>query len=135
MYGWWGVSDQYHYAGADWIQEATNKPLSEFGAKCADFLGWWQRGIYHIHNDAVRADWSIERYISLTVHCWGGWSTFDNDTLTRLVIGAHDFCIRLEIDAVGPHTMRLTMHPREREGGLSKRHVTIEDAIGTARST
>lgn len=57
-------------------------------------------------------------------------ATFDSDYLTRLVIGAHDACIRVAID---PHTfrhLRIAMWQRAgREGGLSQRHPTIEQAI------
>ena len=60
----------------------------------------------------------------------GGFATWDFDQLTRLVIGAHDECIRLQIAPSGPGMLSVMMWPREdREGNMSKRHPTIEQAI------
>lgn len=57
-------------------------------------------------------------------------ATFDSNYLTRLVIGAHDACIRVDIN---PHTFRhlsIAMWQRaSREGELHRRHPTIEQAI------
>lgn len=64
----------------------------------------------------------------------GGFATWDFDQLTRLVIGAHDDCIRMLISPSGPGMLCLSFWPREdREGKMAKRHPTIEEAIASYR--
>ena len=57
-------------------------------------------------------------------------ATADGDSLTRLVLGAHDRCIRVSISA---HTFRqitIMMHSgRGRTGGVESRHRTMERAL------
>lgn len=61
-------------------------------------------------------------------------STYDFDGLTRLVFMAHDACIRIEIMPSGPGLIGLTLYKRhQREGGISERHPTIEEALATWR--
>ncbi len=60
-------------------------------------------------------------------------STYDFDHLSRLVIGAHDECIRVDISPCSFRYLRIYMHPREREGGMALRHPTIEQAIADFR--
>ena len=65
----------------------------------------------------------------------GKLATFDFDYLTRLVVLAHDQCIRVEICQGGPGTVGVALHKRHtREGRMSERHPTIEDAIQKIRS-
>lgn len=74
---------------------------------------------------------------------WGdGWScnihrnlsTYDNDSLTRLVVLCHDACIRLEISPSGPGLLRLSFWQRDgRDGRLYARHPTLEDNVKRIR--
>lgn len=60
----------------------------------------------------------------------GQLSTFDFDYLTRLVVMAHDRCVRAEIVPSGPGRVGVVLHRRHtREGEAVKRHPTIEVAI------
>jgi hypothetical protein len=113
------------YAGAGWVKAAARKEMSEFGEEVADLLGDLFLGIYHIERDVWRADWSTPGHISLTIR-GNSWATWDGENLTRLVVLAHDRCIRVEMEAAAPRTMRLTFSPREREGPIWKRHPTLE---------
>ena len=62
------------------------------------------------------------------------WATFDFDGLTRAVVLAHDEMIRMEIRPSGPGMLQFVFHKRHtREGRMSKRHPTIEDAIEKIR--
>ncbi len=64
----------------------------------------------------------------------GQLSTFDFNYLTRLVVLAHDHCIRVEIASSAPGRIGLTLHKRAgRLGGIAERHPTIEDAILSVR--
>ncbi|NOV15908.1 hypothetical protein E5S70_07385 [Ensifer adhaerens] len=63
-----------------------------------------------------------------------GLATYDFDYLTRLVIGAHDNAIRLEISPSGPGLLCLRMWPRcPGDGDVMSRHPSIEKAIADYR--
>lgn len=61
-------------------------------------------------------------------------ATFDFDYLTRLVVLAHDRCIRVGIIPSGPRLVGIEMHKRQRDGGAWIRHPTIEEAIRIIRA-
>jgi len=68
---------------------------------------------------------------------YGGWimtykrdmATFDFDELTRLVFLAHDHCIRAQVMTGGPRGLRIAIWKREREGGIARRHPTLDQAM------
>lgn len=61
-------------------------------------------------------------------------STFDFAGLTRLVIAAHDECVRVSVMNSGPRQIKLTFHDRKRSGEHSyERHPTIEQALESYR--
>lgn len=63
-------------------------------------------------------------------------STWDFDWLTRLVIGAHDYCVRVTIAPRSNRTLRIMLHPRNsRTDGMSQRHPTLEEAIANIRKS
>lgn len=62
------------------------------------------------------------------------FATFDYDGLTRLVIMAHDRCIRAEFQPSGPGMIKVVLHKRHmREGQMHERHPTLEDHIKMIR--
>ena len=64
----------------------------------------------------------------------GDLSTFDFDTLTRLVFLAHDLCMRVSIEQSGPGMVKIIVWKRNsREGRMSSRHPTIEEALNVWR--
>ena len=67
------------------------------------------------------------------INHWGDLSTFDFDTLTRLVFLAHDSCTRVEISQGGPRAVKIAIWKRQRTGSIYERHPTIEDALKTWR--
>lgn len=64
----------------------------------------------------------------IEVNIYHSLATFDFDNLTRLVLSAHQNCVRVEI---GPamRRIKIMIHPRQREGQMYQRHPTIEQAI------
>ena len=63
-----------------------------------------------------------------------GISTYDCARLTKLVIAAHDECMRVEMLASGPRRLKLYMTLRKRDtDSFATRHPTIEQAIATVR--
>jgi len=74
--------------------------------------------------------------------CGFGWkiddrntnfATFDGSGLTKLVLLAHEKCVRVDIQSEIPQVMEICIWKREREGGVSERHPTIEQAIESFR--
>ena len=61
-------------------------------------------------------------------------STYDFNHLTRLVVMAHDRCIRVELKPFGMNRLKIIITKRERDGGYSERHPTLEAAIEYIRS-
>lgn len=56
-------------------------------------------------------------------------ATYDFDELTRLVIMAHHYCYRVSIMPYNFTTFKIAIWKRKREGSMSQRHPTIEQAI------
>lgn len=60
-------------------------------------------------------------------------STWDNGELTALVIGAHEECIRVEVEPNGMRGLKILMHPRkrqtERQLPIMECHPTIEQSV------
>lgn len=91
------------------------------------------RGIYHnekpLHKENIGSEyewWWISYY--------GDLSTFDFDILTRLVVAAHEACVRVSIQNSGPGMVKIMLHPRNgREGNFAERHPTIENAVEHVR--
>lgn len=80
-----------------------------------------------------------------TVHQFGlGWmvkhdrgdlASFDFNGLTRLVLMAHDKCIRVSVQPSSKATMEIAIWKRQREGSMSERHPTLEQAIESFRKS
>jgi hypothetical protein len=81
-------------------------------------------GIHHVGNIQK----SPERW-AVNVNC--GMATYDFDELTRLVLAAHFYAVRVAVMQGGPRQLRLVLHPRTRDGLMSQRHPTIEQAMET----
>jgi len=93
------------HAGADWLAHFLGIELSPLASKVADLLGWVEEGLYHMDFGALRrAEWG-DRYVSIVLRT--SLSSFDNSRLTRLVVGAYDLNLRVEIRAASPHCLRL----------------------------
>jgi hypothetical protein len=106
--------------------------LESFSVRAERVLSTTYRGLHHCgkikkHNEGSEFEaWETNHF--------GGLATFDFDTLTRLVIAAHDECVRVEISASGPRMVKIYLWPRKgREGGIAERHPTIEQAIESLR--
>jgi hypothetical protein len=58
-------------------------------------------------------------------------STYDFDHLTRLVVAAHHYCVRVEITNGGPRALKIMLHPRHGRDGctMSRRHPTLQQAL------
>lgn len=116
-------------ADIDWMRK-EGAALSLLGEAVADLLGSLYQGIYHIDRSALfhkRTNWSATNHIEIVL--WGQFSTFDGDRLTQLVFLAHDRCLRVTVAGAGSGYLRITFHPKTREGNSFDRHPTIEQAL------
>jgi hypothetical protein len=86
------------------------------------------RGIHHVDLKKAKED-----SFSYSVCVYGGASTYDSDVLTRLVIAAHDACVRLDINGAANGYLRLIFTDRERGTDVFTRHPRIDEAIRTTR--
>lgn len=98
--------------------------------ECAKMFARVVGGFHHVtgsfkpHGEGVK----VSAYASQ-------WATFDFDGLTRLVLAAHDEMIRASVVPSGPRMIGFEMWKRHtREGYMSERHPTIEQALSTHRN-
>lgn len=112
--GWYAAPDQ----------------LTTFQRRAFNFLGDVAGGIYNAPISWNSTWWSDN---AIAVSWRGELATFDRDHLTRLVLLAHDACIRVAIDAMSRRTLEITLHERARDGRRSIRHPTIAGAIAEHR--
>lgn len=86
-------------------------------------------GIHHVPYWDRRTAWGDGVAVSVPVSL----STYDYNTLTRLVVAAHDECVRVEILPGGRGLLKIGLTMRKREGDITEKHPTMEDAIVLAR--
>ena len=105
---------------------------SEVGKRVAALLDAW-RGLHHFEERVLRkVDWANPLYIDMALDhrmSTGQLSTYDFSGLTELVFLAHDHAIRVDIRPCNGSHLKLTFHPRGREGGMSQRHPTLDAAF------
>jgi len=107
----------------------TRKTMTEKQVACFDLLCEVFRGEHHAPDKIY--EWGN----GIRCSTWTSLSTFDFDYLTRLVVLAHDRCIRVELVQSGPRRIGIVLHKREgRDGQVRARHPTIEDAIAKVRA-
>jgi len=106
--------------------------VSDKGARCAEFVYQFYCGWHHFPHDVKKIDWSAG-YIAFT-HKWHALSTFDSNALTSLVLMAHDYAIRVEVEPAMRY-LRIVLHPRDIAaiaGGWCG-HPTMENALAKWR--
>lgn len=145
------------YEGANWLKRSLRLSLSALGETVADMLGDTFGGIYHLDADTLKKiDWEDD-YVLVVPLYRRSLSTFDDELLTKLVVLAHDRCLRLSISAVadvepglmrravdeewsdkeieecGRATLELMFHRRQRSGDVSRRMPTMESHLAAIR--
>lgn len=98
--------------------------------EATDFFSAFYFGAHHIPGYKPRqfgSGWYVN-------HDRGGMATYDFNQLTRLVVLAHDRCIRAEISALTPSMIRIAIWKRKREGDMAERHPELEDHIKAIRN-
>lgn len=93
-----------------------------------DFFAALYRGEHHIPTEVREygTGWEVRHY--------GDLATWDFDALTRLVLLAHDRCVRVEVTPCNMQYLRIAIWQRHtRLGGIAERHPTIETALACWR--
>lgn len=104
--------------------------MSDDQFECAKMLRDLFGGWHHIDGPIKQFGDGVQHNASPN---W--FSTFDFNLLTRLVFMAHDRCIRASVDPSGPGLIKVTLFKRHtREGSMSQRHPTLDEAIQIYRS-
>ena len=98
--------------------------MSEDQWWCWQMLARVRKGFHHIYAEPRE----FGNGIKVNVHY--SLSTYDFDVLTRLVVAAHQWCVRVEITHSGPRMVGIVMHRRKtREGSMMDRHPAIYEAV------
>jgi hypothetical protein len=103
--------------------------VSELGKRASLILSRLFGGMHHLEATQIkRIDWSDPLFIRYAHP--RSMSTTDSDDLTHLVLLAHEYGVRVSIEACNFRYMNILFHPRKnREGRLDERHPTIRDVI------
>ena len=105
------------------------KWMSDDQWQCAKMFADVCRGFHHVNGTFKEFGSGVAIHTSLS-----GWATWDYDNLTRLVVMAHDRMIRVDLLHSGSRMYGFALWKRHtRDGDMSKRHPTIEDAVSMCR--
>lgn len=100
--------------------DPINLPLPD---KVNAFVNFVFGGVHHVRNLECKGHF-------YQIVPWGSLSTYDGNSLTKIVIAAHDLGLRADVENHGIRGVRIILHDRScREGPLSRRHPTLEQAI------
>ncbi len=114
---------------ADWVESNSRLTLTPIQRLAVEVLvEGMNTGPWNLTIKWSTVDWNYGAGVRFTMYSKGLW-TFDFDHLARLVIAAHDRCVRLDIAPAAPRYFHIWVHPRERDGDMTRRHPTIKDAI------
>ena len=117
------MSDDANYHRKDW--------MSDDQWECALMFVKVRGGFHHLSGEFKNIGSGIEIH-----EMYRSWATYDFSDLTRLVVRSHDQMIRTEIQPSRPRMLKFMLWKRHsREGGMSERHPTIEDAIKFIRGS
>lgn len=118
---------------AEWVESAHGLQLNEFQSRAVALLcKGYRTGPWNLQVKWQKVEWRYGRGVAFTVR-HTHLSTYDFDFLTRLVIGAHEESIRIEINPKAFQYIQIVMHPRSRDGLKHERHPTIEQAVADYR--
>jgi hypothetical protein len=114
----------------DWLTGSGYKgEFSELGQRTAVlFERLW--GLHHLHHTSLRkVDWSNDYWIEFVYN--HELATYDFDSLTILVVLAHQLMLRVSISGAAPGYVRLQVNKRttRTEGRISERCPHIGDVV------
>lgn len=89
----------------------------------------WAKGAHHLPRSGIH-----QCSQGVSINAYGDLSTFDNDSLTRLVLLAHRESVRVEIASSGPRLVKIMCHKRvsDRSQDSYSRHPDLDELIEKA---
>lgn len=99
--------------------------------ECLRMLSDLVNGFHHLFGK-IHADGQNDQ-IRCILEAHNCLATYDYRDLTRLVVMAHDRCIRAEIQPAGRSTLTIILTKRSREGSQELRHPTLEENVTKIR--
>jgi hypothetical protein len=81
-------------------------PTPEFVEKVECIVGFAFNGMHHVKSP------TFDSY-SFRCNFYGDLSSWDNNALTRLVIAAHEHCVRASVEACNMQMLRIVLSPRK----------------------
>jgi hypothetical protein len=95
--------------------------------RCLNMLSEWQ-GLHHIDARSLEKNDCRNRWCEINEYGGASMATVDGDKLTRLVLLAHEHCIRVDIGPCNMRYVKITLYPRDiREGSNMDHHPTIDE--------
>lgn len=97
--------------------------------EATQFFSKFYGGVHHIPNGSIikyGSGWSVNNNN-------GSLSSYDSNDLTRLVVMAHDECIRVELIPARQGVIKIAIWKRERVGNFMDKHPTLEHHIQDIR--
>ena len=82
----------------DWL-EGSGLKCSPFGREVAYIVGCTFGGIYNAPIAHEKTNWQNDKFMNIVVP-QRGLATFDFNPLTRLVLFAHEMCIRVDVEPI-----------------------------------
>lgn len=100
--------------------------MSEPITRAEQVLSYAFGGLHNVPGKIRRGDDSKMGGVEVCVY--GGLSTFDFERLTRLVLAAHAYCVRVEVSGASPQYVRINLYERHtRYGGRYERHPGLDE--------
>lgn len=90
-----------HCEAAGWIERQLDITCSDLGCRAAYIISVAFGGIYNAPIDRVSPpSWTSKKLVDVVCASRINVATFDRDELTKIVLLAHELCVRVEIDTV-----------------------------------
>ena len=119
---------------ADWVEGNSRVTLTDFQRLAVETLvEGFGTGVWNLNVNWKTVDWNYGRGVRFTVWEGGGLASTDFDRLTRLVLAAHDNCVRVSIHAASFRYFFIQISPRVRDGLSMNSHPAIEQSIAWFR--
>lgn len=111
---------------------AAPEQISVFHAKVFDILGIVFGGIYNAPITWATVEWNYSTGIGVPIRNQG-LATYDFMELTSLVFLAHEARIRASVEPHGMNGIMLLFFPRKHDGGMSRQHPNLDEAVAAFR--
>lgn len=108
--------------------------LSPFQATVMNIMGMYGGGIYNTPILWDKVDYTCGGVGVAVPMRHAHPATHDYNDLTRLVFMCHEARIRLEIQPYAMKGMRFVFHQRSHEGGYTRRHPDLDEAVKEFRA-